>query len=685
MSLRFLVLCLVAVVFTNAVGAQEISYAPRHFDAVRTSTPPTIDGNPDDAVWQTAPLLDTFYDRITDGYAEFTTEARILYDQDNIYLVFIAHGDTEKLVASERKYDRERIFSDDVVQVSFDTFHDKKRTYMFTVNPLGTRLDARSGTRGFNLSWDAEWEAATQVLEDRWIAEIRIPIGVMYLDKEDNQTWGINLFRDNRDKNEFSRWAYNPTILNRTERFGEMRGLDLADVNVVTDPKIETYASSSTTKIKDDVASTRLATGLDASLRINSHWITTVTVNPDFGQVEADSDTIELRDTERFLPERRPFFNEGDELFQTPFLLYNSRRITDIEVGAKITGTGENWTLATMDIQGASTSTGDGNFFVSRYTQRLSDDVELGGVLINAAGDDGDNTTIGLDSRIEISDKAVWTTQGVLLEDRSRQTDPMSPNQGDVENSEYAWKTRLDGGTKPFFWEVEYVDISKEFSPDLGFISRKDIQGVNAEFEWVFEDIAGPVEKYGFGAEVEHYRNHDSMTTLRDFVASAFVHFDSNIDVFIQREEDFHYPYDNFTNTVWMGYNMHDRYNSYMGSVNWGRFQNVDFEQLSATKPFRIGDRYTTELTADYRLEEADFINGQDEIWLVRCVNEYTFEWDGRIKVTLEESSEDRYNRTLLFAYEDVRDWDFYLVFNDAKDALGIESRGLFSKFVYRW
>ena len=118
---------------------------------------------------------------------------------------------------------------------------------MFTVNPLGTRLDARFGTRGFNISWDAEWEAATQVLDDRWIVEISIPLGVMYLNRQDDQTWGINLFRDNQEKNEFSRWAYNPEILNRTERFGEMRGLDLSNVNVVTNPQIETYGSVTVT------------------------------------------------------------------------------------------------------------------------------------------------------------------------------------------------------------------------------------------------------------------------------------------------------------------------------------------------------------------------------------------------------------------------------------------------------
>ncbi|MFP6581053.1 MAG: DUF5916 domain-containing protein [Candidatus Hydrogenedentota bacterium] len=685
MKLRIFILCIAMGVFSLTTHAQDVSYAKRHTQAVRASEPPTIDGVMDEAVWDTAPVLDQFYDRISDGYSKIPTEARILYDDDNFYVVIIAYGDTSKLVATERKYDRTRIFQDDQVQVTFDTFHDQRRSYIFGVNPLGTRLDARSSTSGFNIAWDADWEAETTILPDRWITEMRIPIGVMYLDKTATETWGVNFFRDNREANEFSRWSYNPNIASRTERYGELRGLDLSNVTVVTDPDIETYASVSTTKVKDEDASTRISAGLDASLRINSHWITTVTVNPDFGQVEADSDTIELRDTERFLPERRPFFNEGAELFRTPLRLYNSRRITDIEVGAKITGTGEDWTLAALDIQGTSTSTGDGNFLVSRYTQRVTDEVELGGVLINATGRDGDNTVFGLDSRVELGENTVWTTQATFLEDKSRQSDPNATEQGDIRSSDYAWVTELEGGTKPLFWEIELVDISEGYSPDLGFISRDDIQGLNGELDLVMDDVSGPVERYGGEAEFEYYQNHDGMTTLRDFELGSFVNFDSNIDFFVQRTEDFHHPYDNHTNTFWMGYNMQNRYKSYMGSYSWGEFQETKFKQFSTRKPFRIGERYTTELTADYRLEEIEDSNDEEEIWLVRCVNEYTFAWEGRVKLTVEESSEDRYNRTLLFAYEDVGVWDFYIVLNDIKESNGIESQGVFSKFVYRW
>ena len=100
-------------------------------------------------------------------------------------------------------------------------------------------------------------------------------------------------------------------------------------------------------------------------------------------------------------------------------------------------------------------------------------------------------------------------------------------------------------------------------------------------------------------------------------------------------------------------------------------------------KPFGIGDRFTGEFTGSLR-EEDPRGPGTDTIWLARFVTEYTFAWEGRLKLTLEQTSVDRYNRTLLFAYEDVGNWDFFVVFNDIQVDDEV-TRGIFTKFVYRF
>ena len=114
-------------------------------------------------------------------------------------------------------------------------------------------------------------------------------------------------------------------------------------------PRLRTYASA-TYDFESD--STEFSTGPDVGMRLNSELTSAFPLNPDFGQVEADPDTIELRETERFLRERRTFFREGSELFDTPVNIYYSRRFEKIDAGGKVTGQGDTWALGLVDVQG---------------------------------------------------------------------------------------------------------------------------------------------------------------------------------------------------------------------------------------------------------------------------------------------------------------------------------------------
>ena len=117
----------------------------------------------------------------------------------------------------------------------------------------------------------------------------------------------------------------------------------------------------------------QLASGLDASVRLSPGLTSAFTIYPDYGQVDADPDTIELRDTERFLRERRPFFREGSELFETPINIYYSRRFTDIEAGANVTGQGRRWALGLIDVEGEIMREDmpyNGNYHIGRLPYR---------------------------------------------------------------------------------------------------------------------------------------------------------------------------------------------------------------------------------------------------------------------------------------------------------------------------
>ena len=159
----------------------------RSLKARRTDTVPIIDGKLDDSCWDDAEPGNEFIEYKTEQQAVERTIVRVLYDDENIYVAFeCIEPEPERIIAIERKYDQP-LQDEDRVEVRFDTFHDKRCAYIFAVNTLGTRYDARIGLFGFDDSWGCEWFAASTVEQNRWLAEIAIPIGNMLFDHKTPQ------------------------------------------------------------------------------------------------------------------------------------------------------------------------------------------------------------------------------------------------------------------------------------------------------------------------------------------------------------------------------------------------------------------------------------------------------------------------------------------------------------------
>ncbi|MCH7537691.1 MAG: carbohydrate binding family 9 domain-containing protein [Proteobacteria bacterium] len=195
----------------HEIGSPETRVAP----AVKIDTPPVIDGILDDPIWtkgtppEKVEVHSGFFDVRTDGHAAEQTFVQIAYDDEFIYVAWECLQDETSVNATERKRDRFQVRLDDYVQVGFDTFHDHGRAYIFLVSALGTQWDSRDGLSGRNQSWDADWLAATSIGEDRWFAEMAIPIGVMHHDHEPDQLWGLNFRRRISRQNDSSHWNYN--------------------------------------------------------------------------------------------------------------------------------------------------------------------------------------------------------------------------------------------------------------------------------------------------------------------------------------------------------------------------------------------------------------------------------------------------------------------------------------------
>lgn len=692
------IICLLSLALPSTVFAQDDFLAPpkRSIEAVRTSTPPTIDGHIQEEEWANVPVLTNFVDVQLDVLAKDQTEFQLQYDDEFFYFAVTAFQLKETVNATIFKYDRFSLRFEDYVQIGFDTFLDRKNAYLFLFSPIGTRWDAREGVYDRNESWDANWEVKTRILDDRWIAEGRIPIGMMHMDQKNDSTWGFNVRRRSSKENESSHWNWDPNSgMNRRASgpkmvadFGYLTDLDLAESVVQRDPLIETYVSTLSTKRQGGDIHTKPSTGLDLDMRLTSHWTGQFSVNPDFGEIAADEGDIQNRDTARFLTERRFFFKEGAEQFRTPTNLYDSRNFLDFDAAAKITGTGSDWTMATLVLRGDGARTGDNsNFVAARYTKTLNDRFQWGTMNTWADGGDHKNLMTSVDTRTEINSTTFLNTQVMFMkgEDPLDEDDDRVAEENEI--TAHGYFVELTGGTRPWSWTVDLRDFSRNFLPDLSFIPRRDIIGPTLEIDYS-QTYDHPIVQSVFGEfEYEYFKNHDGRTTLRDFSAFAGITFQNNWNFSTGFMEDFHDPYDNTRRFVSFMYNRQDRYRSWRGNYAWGEFQTVEFDEYQLTKPFQITERWTNDLSGLLREEQRD--TGDEDVWLWRLESEYTFLWDGRIKVTIEDASDGDYARTILFAYEDVKNWDFFLVANDFKfeidEATEIIERGFFAKFVYRW
>jgi hypothetical protein len=312
--------------------APAIPPAP-HLRAVRTATPPVLDGKLDDPVWKLAEASSAFRQKFpNDGAAATeTTTIRVLYDDDAIYVAFDCPQTDVPL--APRLTRRDRNVESDGVNFSLGTRGDHKSAFAFNVDPAGTMVDGiRFNDTDYSPDWDENWEARTNVRADGWSAEFRIPLRILRFPTRDVQSWDFQATRYTSNKQEADDWAYFPrTAGGEVSHYGRLD--DLRGLRERTEFELRPFAVGRVRR--RDPAIGQLASGTDflASAGLDAKWHPTqdltldATFNPDFAQVEADQIVLNVSTAETYYPEKRPFFLEGIDAYSTPFELLYTRRI----------------------------------------------------------------------------------------------------------------------------------------------------------------------------------------------------------------------------------------------------------------------------------------------------------------------------------------------------------------------
>ena len=288
--------------------------------ASRATQPPTIDGRDDDAAWQSAAVIDGFrtFSPVMNGEPRFRTEARILYDERNLYILtrmFDPHPDSIVNLMSRR----DARTASDWIKVMLDPYHDRRSGFEFAVNPGGVKRDYAIINDGEeDGSWDAVWDVGTRIDSRGWVAEFRIPLNQLRYQNATDHTFGIMIWRDVARHNERYSWpVYDRTSSGLSSKFGDVTG-----INGVVSPRRAEFAPYSVAQSTNAPTATGFAMksrakfGADVKYGLTSNLTLDATVNPDFGQVEADPSQVNLSGFETFFGERRPFFLEGQGLFR---------------------------------------------------------------------------------------------------------------------------------------------------------------------------------------------------------------------------------------------------------------------------------------------------------------------------------------------------------------------------------
>lgn len=378
-----------------------------------------LDGLLDEDAWQRAAAVSGFrqYEPVEGAPASQETEVRVLYGANHLYVGALLHdeepGAIEKALGRRDDFNRADWFL-----VALDAWFDRRTAYVFGVNAAGVQFDAlqtgsstaggggggggpgggggggnSNAPRGMDPSWDAVWYSDVRVTQSGWSAEIRIPYSMLRFSEAPAQTWGIHFTRRIPRLGEQSEWPHVPRIqrTNLVARFGRLEGI--RNVKPRRNVQVIPYTVAGVHTLEsEEVAGERASSGTfdvggDLKIGLGTNVTLDATINPDFGQVEADPAVLNLTAFETFFQERRPFFVEGINIYDFSVgpgrLLYTRRIGADAPIigAGKLSGrTASGLSFGVLGAATGSDFSPSRGYGVGRVIQQIGSWSSVGGI-----------------------------------------------------------------------------------------------------------------------------------------------------------------------------------------------------------------------------------------------------------------------------------------------------------------
>lgn len=525
MSLRTLWPALACLCLVARAEAQRPPAERPTVQAFRLAAPPELDGLVDDEIWQELEPATGFVQQNPDEGAPSTerTEVRIGFDDTYLYFGIVCFDrEPENIVVTQNRRDG-NLDDTDSIQLLIDAYHDGQNAFVFGTSPTGIEFDAqvtkagqtrgggggparaggaggggaqRAGAAAFNLNWDAVWKVRSQVTARGWESEIAIPFRTLRYRPGEDQTWGLNISRNIRRRNELSFWS----PVSRAFRFSQIElagALTGLETKRHRNLKLLPYVIGGVSRdlrLATERSDRELDGGLDLKYSLTPGLTLDGTVNTDFAQVEVDDVQINLTRFDLFFPEKRPFFLENSGFFEfgspREVEIFFSRRIglddnrqeVPIDAGARMSGKVGKFQMGFLNMQ---TRRVEGraqanNYAVARVSRELPNRSSIGVIGVNrrttgpAEGARAYNRTFGADANIGIGKFGNWF---------SYVAGTSTPG---LEGSSHAYSSRFDYDDATHRVSVSYLEVGANFNPEVGFVRRVKFRKPSASYRYIY-------------------------------------------------------------------------------------------------------------------------------------------------------------------------------------------------------
>ena len=590
----------------------------KELPALKTEQPPTIDGVLDDTCWQDAPQATGFTDERTEKLAKNQSVARLVYTDTAIYVAVHLYDDMpDKIVARQTK-DQTRIRGEDSVSFSLDPFHTHQFSdrNFFIVNPLGTKYAHLATGRAEKSEWIGLWKAAAKIVDDGWVVEMEIPWQMLdYPDTKEPIWMGINVDRLQQRTGEKSWWC--------NLGVNEFRENDGHWVDVLPPPRqrelkllpylVGGYSEQETT----DKAYTARA-GADLRYEVTPQLRLIGTANPDFDNIEQAVEGIDFSYGERYVPDRRPFFSEGGNVYNVGQLFY-SRRIEDMDGGLKLFGKlGKNTSVGTLGTYHKNNQ----NFILSA-SQSLTATSEIGAAFLSHHKQGNSSNNVG--SVSGSARRGRFSVFGALTQSWMDESDGRTGGIG------LRYNGRLIQSTSRVFF------VDPDFVNNLGYQPFTGYRGVNFTTMFKNEWREGIVRSLTLFAHTDFANTYEGEVFSRNIRLSSqlLTHNDYSLSAFWNGGQ-----FKEFSDSLFsisLGARATDRFNNVSVDYDWGEQAGEPIYRISGNLNLRaygftagltsqiqwhFERRYQQILTLTYDFSPALSL-GSRLIWQAEGINTY--------------------------------------------------------------